>query len=336
MSNDYQSKKRAAGYFNNLLLNDPQKLLKLYALGVADDIEDNRGTAIGTVKLNGKNHTWNRVSGGNRIAYVNLTKKPRLPPNLAVNASTYAGNASDTVSVSGQFDEDPALVPVYFLPWIKDGDGGVVNLHIPDVAIKPQVANSQGNLVPSPSIFFTASISGCSIFFKNTTREPRIYHAGGATGHLNDPAKAAKHWRRVMNNNLANAKGATHAQVDKRQYIDDGVTDGGPVGSTTNRADTYDTWLQNKYSNRLSITYVQPWGSVIGFRDAVAGTWTFYLQENATIFYVEYKKNLLGMKTNQLVTLGTKYVSRPLTVTQIYPGNGHAWIPNQQPKLKFV
>jgi hypothetical protein len=335
LSTDYQSKSRAAGYFNNLLLNDPQKLLKLYALGVADDIEDNRGTTAGNVALNGKNHSWNKVSGGKRIAYVNLTKKPRLSHNKSVNGSVYAGNAFDTVVVGGQFNENPAWVPVYFLPWIKDADGGVVNLHIPDIALQAQVANSEGKQIPNPGIFFTASISGCSIFFKNTNREPRVYHAGGSTGHVNNPANAALHWQTVMNDPKGTAKGVVQAEVDKTHYIDDGVTAGGPAGSTTARAGAYETWLQNKYTNRLHVEYVQPWGSVIGFRDAAIGTWTFYLQENATIFYVEYKK-ILGIKTKQLVTSGMKYASRPLRVTQIFPGNGHAWIPNQQPKLKFA
>lgn len=336
MSKDFQAKSRATGSFNNLLLNQPRELLKNYSLGVADDIEDYRGVTEGHVVENTINHEWNKVSGGRRIAYVNLSKKPRLGPNPSVNGSTYAGNANDTVSVNGQFDENPAYIPVYFLPWIKSGDGGVVNLHIPDIALKAQVPNKQGNMIPNPGIFFTASISGCSIFFKNTDREPRIYHAGGSTGHSNNPVNAALHWQTVMNDPMGMAKGAVNAEVNKTQYIADGVTVGGPAGSTTARAGQYETWLQNKYTNRLNVTYVQPWGSVVGFRDAALGTWTFYLQENATIFYVEYKKNFLGMKTNKLVTLGMKYVSRPLTVTQVFPGGGHAWIPNQQPKLKFA
>lgn len=139
-----------------------------------------------------------------------------------------------------------------------------------------------------------------------------------------------------MNDPLSTAKGVAHAEINKTIYIDDGVTHGGPIGSTTNRANLYDLWLRNKYQNRLQVSSVQPWGSVVGFRDPVAGTWRFYLQENATIYYFEYKKNFFGRKTNQ-VTLGMQFVSRPMIVTEIFPGGvGHAWIPSQQPKLKFA
>src|SRR5262249_42050318 len=147
---------------------------------------------------------------------------------------------------------------------------------------------------------------------------------------------AIQHWQNVMSDPMGTAKGVNQAEVNKMDYIDDGATAGGPVGSTTGRAGAYETWLQNKYANRLQVNYVQPWGSVLGFRDG-HGDWAFYLQENATIFFVEYKKNFLGMRKNQTVTTGMRYVSRPMTVTQIFPaGVGHAWIPNQQPKLKFA
>ncbi len=333
MSSDYQSKGRSANYFNDLLVNDPQKLVKKYALSVADDIEDKRGNLLHSPVHEGITHEWRKVKGGQRIAYVKLTKKAR---GNAAN-TMYAGSNADVVSVIGMFNADNNAVPVYFLPWIKAGDGGVVHLKIKDFNAHPQVPNAQGNNIANPSVFFTASISGCSIFVQGNADSPIIYHAGGKTGHVDDPVQAAAHWDALITANYDNTRGAI-TTVDKTQYISEPNVVGGLTGqnhgSTTN-AVNYQTFLTNHYQNRLEIFATQPWGSVLGFRDPITHNWSFYLQENATIFYYQYKKNIFGMRKNAVDRTAMYAVVRPMAVTRFYPGVGHAWIPVQQPKLKF-
>jgi hypothetical protein len=329
MGSDYQNKKRPAGYFNDLLMTDPGKLLRKYALSVSDNVENEQGKTLWPIRYHGSNDSWewNKVSKGRKIAYVNLTKLPRRP-NAQLN---YAPGADDAVSVGGYFTETDGHVPVWFLPWIKSGDGGVVQLHIPDVATKPQVMNDEGKMVDNPGIFFTASITGCSIFFQGTAQSPRVFHAGGKTGHVDNPNLAAAHWWNMVTSNTFGG-GNFSGGVDKRDYISDPHVKN---GSSTARADAYETWLKNKYQNRLKVQMVQPWGCVLGFR--TNGDWTFYLQENATIFYFEHVKNFLGQAKKNQVQNTMKGVARPLIVRQAFPfGPGNVWIPSQQPKLSFV
>ncbi len=261
-----------------------------------------------------------------RVAYVDLRKLPRRP-NAQIN---YAPGADDAVFVNGQFASRPDYVPIYFLPWIKAASGGVPQLEIPDFHTNPTVQNSEGHAIPNPSIFFTASITGCSIFFQGTPQNPTIMHAGGATGHNNDPDRAAKHWRLLVNANRDATKGAITGEVNKTQYIAEPGVNG---GTTTARADAYQTWLNNKYQNRLTVQMVQPWGCVFGFRSG--RDWTFYLQENATIFYFEFVKEHFWSDARQSATM--KGVARPLIVREVFPNAaGAAFIPNQTPKLSFA
>jgi hypothetical protein len=329
LSSDYQNKKRPDGYFNDLLVTNPEKLLRKYSLSVGDAVENDQGKTLWKIKPLGAEDVWkwNKMSKGRKIAYVNLTKMPRRQ----VASINYAPGADDAVSVGGYFAETAGYVPVWFLPWIKEDPGGVVQLHIPDVAAKPQVMTDEGKLVDNPSIFFTASITGCSIFFQGTAQSPRVFHAGGKTGHIDDPHQAASHWWMMVQSNTFGG-GNFSGGVDKRDYISDPNVQG---GKSTARADAYETWLKNKYQDRLRVQMVQPWGCVLGFR--TNGNWTFYLQENATIFYFEHVKNLLGQYKTDKVSTTMKGVARPLIVRQIFPfGPGNVWIPSQQPKLSFV
>lgn len=325
MSSDYQKKTRPAGYFNNLLLTDPGKLMRKYSLTAADDIESDTGTVNSTPTRHGINYEWTEMSHQKRIAYVDLRKLPRRP-NAQLN---YAPGADDAVFVNGQFAARNDYIPIYFLPWIKAASGGVPRLEIPDFNTSPTVRDSQGNLIPNPGIFFTASITGCSIFFQGTAQNPTIFHAGGATGHNTDPARAAKHWRKLVNANLDATRGPITGEVNKTSYIDDPSV----PGHTTGRADAYQTWLNNKYQNRLTVQMVQPWGCVFGFR--TGRDWTFYIQENATIFYYEFVKKHLFAKAKPSATM--KGVARPLIVREVFPNPaGAAVVPSQMPKLSFA
>jgi hypothetical protein len=328
MSKDYQNKTRAAGYFNNLLLTNHDKLMRKYSLTGSDDIEGDTGAVTANPVRNGHNYEWTVMGHQKRIAYVDLRKLPRRP-NAQLN---YAPGADDAVFVNGQFASRNNYIPIYFLPWIKANSGGVPQLEIPNFTTSPTVQDNEGNNIPNPAIFFTASITGCSIFFQGTAQNPTVFHAGGATGHSNNPVNAANHWRAIVDANRDVAKGAITGEVNKTEYISDPNV---RAGASTARADAYKTWLDNKYQNKLNVTMVQPWGCVFGFR--TGNDWTFYLQENATIFYFEFTKKHFYSAAAQAPTALMKGVARPMIVREVFPNAAvAAVIPNQQPKLSFA
>lgn len=326
MASDYQNKTRPADYFSDLLVNNPMKLLRKYSLAPTD------GPAAGTVNFigkverevrqNGIDVNWSRTGNKRRIAYVKLEKKPRTG-----GAGAFTFSAADTISVDASLQANAGWVPVYYLPW--DAGGGVVRLEIASLAAAAQVRNFAGTMIDNPGIFITATVTGCSCFFEGNPNAPTIYHAGRNAGiGQADPNNAAAEWRALV---TRESGAAIPFEVNKTDYLSQVGQRG---GTSTQRVVQYEQWLANKNYEKLQVHTVEPWGCVMGFRD-VHNNWTFYLQENATVYYYEMiKKNWYSSKRTRSVTVKT--VSRPLIVREVYPNAaGGAVIQMPPPKLVF-
>ncbi|HEU4630716.1 MAG TPA: hypothetical protein VFS08_13275 [Gemmatimonadaceae bacterium] len=208
------------------------------------------------------------------------------------------------------FDERPGWAPVYFQPW--DSSGAIVRLRIPP----------KGTTDPDPDIFLTAAINGCSVFVQGSADSPTLYHAGGDTGQ-SDHNQAARFWREALAKHIrdsasARGRGSLAAEVNKTEYV---KTPGTVGNATTPRAQEYERWLKAKLdkAGRFTVTMVNPWGCVMGIRTGT--TWSFYLQENATVICNIVTKTGVEQRC----------YARPMALRQIFPGG--ASLANMQMKV---
>ena len=321
---DYQAKARPAGYFDDLLRYDPEKLMRKYSVCPPNDVAAYRGDDVQTfvgVKDDLGDIVHRRIRTDRKIAYVSLSRKPR-------GHSVMTGNeGGDTIVMQAQYAPAAHLVPIWWLPW--ESGGGAIELNIP-------LMGTQQPGEPDPRIFFTAAINGCSIFVRGNPDRPRVVHCGGDTCKGADHAAAAGFWRDIMTNNVLNhVVDPTLKEVNKTDYI---KTPG--YQNSTQAALKYKKWLGNHSSSRVELSMVNPWGCVMGIRDD-AGNWKFFLQENVTVIYklLEKKKHAWSKKKYQMesnldgggnIIIDTntnlpvqvvkqRYVSRPLIVREIYP-----------------
>jgi hypothetical protein len=292
---DHFSKERPYGYFDRLLQEDPMKLLTKYAIHPLDDVAgyhgDNRANNIGP----DGDKTLAKVAGNRKIAYIHLYKKER-------GDVTVTGNeGADVIHFDAQYGARADYVPIYFLPWERNG--AVVRITLPPAA------------AGDPNIFFTAAITGCSIFFQGDDQHPIVYHAGGDT-HRADPNAAAKYWRDTVRYNLKAGAGALAGEVNKTQYLETpGVNlppsfPGAPT-LTTATAKAYKDWLNNKLSKSITLQDVMPWGCVMGIR--TGQHWKFYLQENAIVIWRKIMKS---------GAVEDRYFGRPMVIREVFPAGG--------------
>ena len=85
-----------------------------------------------------------------------------------VKHPVYEGGVSVKARLYGIAEGQRGL-PAYFLPW--DDRGAVVRMTIPNK--RTSLSEKQ-----HPKLFFTACLSGCSVFFSGDQENPTIYHAG--------------------------------------------------------------------------------------------------------------------------------------------------------------
>jgi hypothetical protein len=194
-------------------------------------------------------------------------------------------------------------IPTYFLPW--DPSGAIVEINI----TKPRTAFTDDT---HPKLFFTATLSGCSIFVKGSREAPTILHCGTSFATPSD-IPSAQYWASVLD--VAETFGASNAMQKKRAEVhaaDYMLPKRGTPGVGVQHAQTFKTGLEQHYQGSdLTIDEVLPWGTFFGIRDG--DKWTFYLQENAAI---------------RIRKADGKYfeTSRPMVVRKIYPGSGTATV----------
>lgn len=169
------------------------------------------------------------------------------------------------------------LVPIYYLPW---SSGKLIEIRLPDVGA------DMDNTAEHPRLFFTAALSGCSIFVDGDPARPRIVHAG-INGALKEDA--ATFWRSMLKNVSRNTGIPIDdhlREVNKNQYM------------ATVWAKGFKNFLQADHKSTLDITDVKEWASVFGIR--FGRLWSFYLQRNvtATTYRLVKKKDTHIFKPN--------------------------------------
>ena len=290
-----------SGGKNKAFMADPVAFMRKYAVAPADDVGNDIGDLAVSMPTtaSSQDYVLNTMPAGRDIAWLNFEKAPKgTGANL-----TFAPKSEGGVAVDGTFNARPGKVKSYFLPWTAGG--GIIKLAIP----------AMGPLNPNSDVkyFFTATITGCSIFVKGTAQAPEIFHAGGQTGK-NDPVNAARFWRNLMRQH---APGARIGEVNKTDYVSQRGL-GGPGAPATANSVAFETWLRNNAPGDLDISWTFPWGCVMGIRDD-QGDWTFYLQENVTIFFSRFtKKNWYS--TSKTVQGAVTAASRPMLFRQFFPG----------------
>ena len=290
-----------SGGMNKLFVKDPWKFINTYAIAPPDDVAHYVGVKTQTMKKSGTNteYAFSKVEPTKKIAYLNFLKgQKRERANV-----TFMPLAEQVATFEGRYAQIcKRHVPAYFLPW--SAGGAIIRLTIPK---KSQL--KKGDL--DSDYFFTATITGCSVFIKGDPDNPTIYHAGGQTGE-NDPANAALFWENLMARHSHRA-GGIKAKVDKREYISEPGIDG---ATTTQQAKDYEQFLNAQHRTDLNIQFTRPWGCVLGLRDP-HGLWKFYLQRNATVFFCTLKKS-----HGKEVKGTTRSMALPMSVKEIFPANG--------------
>jgi hypothetical protein len=310
--------KDALAYMQKRSLCPPNEV-EGYRGRLAKTIDTTGFTSTGTTSNYTVDSVGYRVMPRDRkVAYVELYEdrdRSGIMPQKDVDGTILTRGEQNiegigVVRFRSSFDARPGWAPVYFLPW--DSSGAVVRLRIP----------AKGTTDPDPDIFLTAAINGCSVFVQGDADSPTLYHAGGDTGQ-SDHNQAARFWREALGKHIRNSatargRGTVASEVNKTEYV---KTPGTVGNSTTPRAQEYESWLKSKLdkTGRFTVTMVNPWGCVMGIRKGT--TWSFYLQENATVIC-------------NIVTKGgveQRYYARPMALRQIFPGG--ASIANMRMKV---
>jgi hypothetical protein len=306
-----------SGGMNKKFMADPIAFMQKYAVAPADDIQKD----IGDKKINMANalgnqdYVFSRMPQTKQIAWLNFSKRKR---GTGYSAS-FVPAAEGGVTVDGSFTEQQGKVRSYFLPWTAGG--GIIGLAIPPVK-RTGVDNS-------PKYFFTATITGCSIFVKGTPRAPVVFHAGGQTGQA-DPVNAADFWRNLMTRYSGSAP--ITAEINKTDYVSQRGL-GTAQSPQTAHSQAFEGWLKTNSTKDLDISWTFPWGCVMGIRDD-NGDWAFYLQENVTIFYSKFTKEH-WYSTKKTVKGQMTGAARPMLFREFFPGGAPIanFVPSMPRKL---
>lgn len=250
--------------------------------------------------------TFTTLEPGQLVSYVSVS--PEVIRDKGEVLKMIAHLATD--AQDQKIFQRAGYLPAYFLPW--DKNGGIVEMTIPDLdPARPKTEY--------PDLFFTAALSGCSVFVKGPARKPIVQHCGIETGGSSvfNGMSAEEYWRFLSDYVEMSSKLRYNADIageaNKADYVSGHVL---PDGSkTTKNALRFEKMLKKHYakpgSRPIDVQVVFPWGCVFGLRDAL-GNWTFYLQENASISY--FKKDASGTTIPPLVQ-----ASRPMVVREIFP-----------------
>ena len=304
-----------SGGKNKAFMENPIDFMKKYAVCPADDIGmyiGDKAVSMNTSGTTGTDYVYSTIDPNKSVAWLNFSKKPR---GSGVNMA-FIPKAEGVIAVDGTYAAQPGKVKSYFLPWTAGG--GIIKVSIPQKGTVPAAQDAD--------YFFTATITGCSVFIKGTQQAPEVYHAGGDTKQ-SDPLQAALFWRNLM---ATYSGGAVVKEVDKTEYISDPTSR--KKGTNTPNSETFEDWLKDKKPADLDIQMVFPWGCVMGLRDAT-GAWKFYLQENATILFTKWKKK--SVFSTQKVQSSMSGAARPMIFREIFPNGGmhHVFVPQLPRKL---
>ncbi len=283
-------------------------------------------TATGAPALTGDANTdWTKlkvVPAGNRVAYLDLKVSTDVAKKGAL---TFDATMANSTAV-GDRGNKPGC---WWLPWQSRH---IVTLEIDGLGGPLQ--DNAGQNFPNPGLFFTAAVSGCSVFVRGHLQHPKVYHAG-IDGKLFDAGNvkgvfnktliksgnlggnSAEFWRRAMGGMNTGPGGTAWsgqykgnlAEINLNHYVNDKGT-----GTTINAAGLEKFIKKNKKLYGIDVLAVSPWGCVFGLRFGTV--WHFYLQQNATVIFSK-----AGAQKQDAIVF---------RCTEFFPGVGQA----QPPKLK--
>lgn len=132
-----------------------------------------------------------------KIAFIKLVVATRDKPGALSFEVKYAPELTTV--------ERANYIPIWFLPWQS---GHMTKMKLTPPA-NPNLLDSAGNVLPNPDLFFTAAVSGCSVFARGAFDQPSVYHGGfdgkladdaiyGATGLNKFGGSSASFWRQVV------------------------------------------------------------------------------------------------------------------------------------------
>ena len=181
---------------------------------------------------------------------------------------------SDNPIFRGCLDVKPRLysypgeggLPAYFLPW--DQRGGTVRMTIPN-------KNTKLTEKRHPKLFFTAALSGCSVFFNGNVDNPTIYHAG-SDGMQRKPVGNNFYEELILRCRIGGhdpSRGNLRI-MQKDAYLGQTSRFNQPGANVVNL-------LGKKHGNAYVQESYERWGCVFGFR--INEKWEFYLQRNVTV-----------------------------------------------------
>jgi len=329
--------------YNQLFASKPLELFRRYAVVPPSKLG---GQTVKNEALLWTD-TGGVVTGGARgaRAQVQWQSIPSSQRIVRVNFKPSAGNEKGALTFELSTGGDG--VPIYFLPW---DSLRVVSLAIPDTG----GAFYDPDDPDHPGLFFTAAINGCSVFVKGPPSRPQVFH-GGIDGTFSTDTDAVDFWQQRLKEILAKqGPGGGHPsalrEVNKTDYIKD-PRHRDPT--TTATATAYEQWLQSNQSKDFRLQMACPWGCVFGIR--YGRSWTFYLQENATVTVLRYvkkgdtrtvkvndqkqrqvkgsgglvqtehvKKKFGPFSYNSAIYLTRQVTSRPMQIREFFPNGGSA------------
>lgn len=208
--------------------------------------------------FSGADVTIQSLEAGTRIQFMDFAKNSLFPGALTLRLSDIRKNANQ--------------IPIHWLPW---GSNKVFSTTIPEVPRNMVEEEEDVN----PRFFFTAGISGCSVFVKGPATHPTIYHAGTQEKLTRD---AGAFWLEQLDTGTRGRAFdySIFSNVDKSQYM----------GKDTAAVREYLDWAQGKAGHRDSFTVklVNCFGCIFGIR--FGHYWSFYLQEAGLVQTVQFLK----------------------------------------------
>jgi len=290
--------------YNAEFKKGPMAFFKKYSISPPDDTSEDPFTHSRAIQGGQDDFMQISVSKKKRIGFINFVDVTRDK----IGALTF--------TVTFEYSRD--LIPVWFLPW--------KSMHITEIQLDPTDGLNDEEEI-NPSFFFTAALSGCSVFVQGSPKRPRVFH-GGING--TPPRQASQFWWDLMEAKLKlegfnPQRNQNVFELNKSQYIKD------ELGMRPQIVLDYEKWLKDQRREYM-LNFASPWASVFGMR--FGSLWSFYAQQNVqelTYRMVKKPKTVTRKKRvflffqkkvtveTEVESKVTKNQSRVITITPLFP-----------------
>lgn len=271
-----------------------------------------------------------------QVVWIEFEQDPVYPGavKFTVDYAQAQPNAATYTDVSADFEQRVDArdrLPVWYLPWKPNHLAGLTIPRYREENVRdfrgPTDARELFIDPYNPHLFFTAGLTGCSVFAYGDPRSPTIVHAGTntSTPYGDD---SARFWRELLF--VERFQRRVHGGIAREINVGD------YMGDTPSFQD-FNAWLGRQPSTFV-VEQVINFGSVFGIR--YGAHWSLYLQQNAIVMRYKLEKRtrrtetqtggILGFFTKTVVS-EVQYevkkdttITRPISVRPFYPDGGHA------------